>query len=117
MNSTRRNCAASGDVLTASVTVRNSGAVAGEEIVQLYIGDPVASRSRPVRELKGFQKIALQPGETKRVSFRITVDDLRFFRADRLAAPEHIWEPGTFIIEIGPSSDKLSAARVEWQAA
>ena len=105
-----------GDVLAASVSIRNSGAVAGEEIVQLYIGDPVASRSRPVRELKGFRKIALRPGETKRVRFQITVDDLRFFRADRLAAPKHIWEPGTFIIEIGPSSDKLSAARVEWRA-
>ena len=52
-------------VLVAGVTVRNVGTVAGEEIVQLYIGDPVASRSRPVRELKGFQKIALQPGEER----------------------------------------------------
>jgi beta-glucosidase len=105
-----------GDSLTASVIVRNAGPRAGEEIVQLYVGDPVASRSRPVRELKGFQKIALQPGETQRVSFRIAIDDLRFFRADRLAAPEHVWEPGTFIIEIGPSSDRLSALRIEWSA-
>jgi beta-glucosidase len=104
------------DRLTASITVRNAGTQAGEEIVQLYIGDPVASRSRPVRELKGFQKIALQPGETQRVSFRITIDDLRFFRADRLAEPEHVCEPGTFIIEIGPSSDRLWALRIEWAA-
>ena len=102
------------DILTASITVRNTSPIAGEEIVQLYIGDPVASRSRPMRELKGFRKIALRPNETQTVSFRITVDDLRFFRADRLAAPEHVWEPGTFIIEIGPSSDNLSAARIEW---
>src|SRR3546814_7976317 len=53
------------DRLTASVTVRNAGAVAGEEIVQLYIGDPVASRSRPRRELKAFQKILLPPGDRK----------------------------------------------------
>ena len=104
-----------GDILNATVTVRNAGAVAGEEIVQLYIGDPVASRSRPVRELKGFQKILLQPGEQQRVSFTITVADLRFFRADRLSAPEHIWEPGTFVVQIGPNSQTLSAVCVECQ--
>jgi beta-glucosidase len=105
------------DTLRATVTLRNTGAVAGEEIVQLYIGDPVASRSRPVRELKGFEKIALQPGEERRVSFTITVAELRFFRAERLCAPEHIWEPGTFYIEVGPSSQTLAAAFVEWRAA
>ncbi len=104
------------DALTATCIVRNAGSIAGEEIVQLYIGDPVASRSRPMRELKGFQKIALQPGLTQTVSFRITIDDLRFFLAHRLAAPEHIWEPGMFIIEVGPGSDRLSAAQIEWQA-
>src|SRR3546814_11288119 len=67
------------DRLTASVTVRNAGAVAGEEIVQLYIGDPVASRSRPLRELKAFQKILLPPGAAWRVSFEITVAHPRFF--------------------------------------
>jgi beta-glucosidase len=104
------------DVLNAGVTVCNTGSVAGEEIVQLYISDPVASRSRPVRELKGFQKILLQPGEERRVSFRITVDDLRFFRADRLCAPEHVFEPGSFIIHIGSSSEILHSAAVEWRA-
>jgi beta-glucosidase len=103
------------DVLTAAIMVRNSGALAGEEVVQLYIGDPVASRSRPVRELKAFRRIALAPGETQRVGFRITVDDLRFFRAGGLAAPEHVWEPGTFIVQIGASSDQLSSAIVEWR--
>src|SRR3546814_19919805 len=65
------------DRLTASVTVRNAGAVAGEEIVQLYIGDPVASRSRPLRELKAFQKILLPPGEAWRVSFEIRSEGRR----------------------------------------
>jgi beta-glucosidase len=102
-------------MVTASVELRNTGPLAGEEIVQLYIGDPVATRSRPRRELKGFQKVRLEPGDTRRVSFRITSDMLRFFRADRLAAPEHIWEPGAFVIEIGPSSEKLSAARIVWR--
>ena len=103
------------DTLKASVTVHNAGAVAGEEIVQLYVGDPVASRSRPVRELKGFQKVMLQPGEQRIVQFAVTTADLRFFRADRLAAPEAVWEPGAFVIEIGANSRDVSAARVEWQ--
>src|SRR3546814_17255632 len=104
------------DRLTASVTVRNAGAVAGEEIVQLYIGDPVASRSRPLRELKAFQKILLPPGEAWRVSFEITVAHLRFFRAARLGAPEHLWEPGTFIVEAGASSQKLAASTIHRRA-
>jgi beta-glucosidase len=104
------------DVLDASVTVRNTGPAAGEEIVQLYISDPVASRSRPVRELKGFKKILLQPGEERRVRFRITVEDLRFFRADSLTSLEPVFEPGTFLIQVGPSSEALSGAFVEWLA-
>ncbi len=108
--------AGEGDVLTASVTVRNTGAVAGEEVVQLYLGDPVASRSRPVRQLKDFQKIALQPGEERRVSFRITAAEIAFFRADRLADPELVWEPGLIRVEIGSSSQSLAAATVDWRA-
>jgi beta-glucosidase len=104
------------DTLTASVTVRNAGARVAEEIVQLYISDPVASRSRPLRELKGFRKIMLAPGEEKWVSFKIAAAELRFFRAERLAAPEPVFEPGTFIIQIGSSSQTLAAARVEWCA-
>src|SRR3546814_16687124 len=84
--------------LTATVTVRNAGAVAGEEIVQLYISDPVASRSRPLRELKGFQKNLLQPGEERSVGLGITVADLRFFRSEHLSSPEHVWGPGIFVL-------------------
>ena len=90
--------------------------MAGDEVVQLYIGDPVASRSRPVRELKGFQKVALAAGESRRVAFRITTDDLRFFRAERLSAPEHVFEPGAFVIEIGGSSDRLGTKRIVWRS-
>ncbi len=104
------------DTFTAGVTVRNTGARAAEDIVQLYIGDPVASRSRPLHELKGFRKIMLKPGEQQTVSFTIAAADLRFFRAERLAAPEPIFEPGTFIVQIGSSSQTLAAARIEWRA-
>jgi beta-glucosidase len=102
--------------LEASLTVRNTGRVAGEEIVQLYISDPVASRSRPVRELKGFQKIRLEPGEQQVVRFKITVAELRFFLVDRLAAFEQIWEPGQFSIQVGANSQALSTNCVEWRA-
>jgi beta-glucosidase len=104
------------DVLNVGVSVKNCGDFAGEEIVQLYIADPVASRSRPVRELKAFQKIELRPGEEQRVGFRVTSADLRYFRAERLAVPEYVFEPGIFRIEIGPSSAALTAATVEWRA-
>jgi beta-glucosidase len=104
------------DRLTASIVLRNAGRQAGQEIVQLYISDPVASRSRPVRELKGYRKVLLQPGEAQRVSFEITVEDLRFFRAERLAAPEHIWEPGRFFVQAGASSAQLAAVEIEWSA-
>lgn len=104
------------DSLTATVTVRNAGTMAGEEIVQLYISDPVASHTRPAYELKGFQRISLQGGEARPVSFRITATDLKFFIADRLAAPTHIFEPGTFVVQVGPSSQVLSAVAIDWRA-
>lgn len=104
------------DAFDVAITLRNTGRVATEEVVQLYIGDPVAGRSRPVRELKDFRKIALAPGEAKRVAFRVTVDQLRYVRADRLAAPKPVWEAGRFIVEIGPSSQRLTAVEIDWQA-
>jgi beta-glucosidase len=83
----------------ASVTVRNSGKRAGEEVVQLYLTDVVAGVSRPVRQLKAFQRIALAPGESKRVGFAITREHLRFWSNGRWLV-----EPGMFRVRIGPSS-------------
>jgi beta-glucosidase len=105
-----------GATLVATVAVRNTSAVAGEEVVQLYISDPVASRSRPVRELKGFQKIHLRPGEQQVVRFEITLDKLRFFHADRLSEFAPIWEPGKFLVQVGPDSQVLSTGCIEWRA-
>lgn len=96
--------------LTATVTLTNSGKYAGEEVVQLYITDPVASISRSVKDLKGFQKVALQPGESKEVSFVITTEELRFFNSEL----KKIWEPGTFIIHLGTSSANVKSAEVIW---
>jgi beta-glucosidase len=105
------------DSLEASVSVRNAGKRAGDEIVQLYIGDPVASRTRATRELKAFRKIRLKAGEIRRVTFQITKSELAYIQAERLSAPVSVCEQGRFVVQIGPSSDRLAAADFEWRAA
>jgi beta-glucosidase len=97
--------------LTASVTVTNSGAVAGKEVVQLYIRDVVGSTTRPVKELKGFEKIELKPGESRTVQFRITPEDLKFYNYDL----QYDWEAGDFEIMIGGNSRDVKKATVNWQ--
>ncbi|MBD1367055.1 beta-glucosidase BglX [Mucilaginibacter sp. ZT4R22] len=98
------------ETLTATVTVTNKGTYAGEEVVQLYISDPVASISRSVKELKGFQKINLQAGEAKEVSFTITPELLKFYNSQL----KYDWEPGEFIIQIGTNSADTHNAKVKW---
>jgi beta-glucosidase len=83
-----------------SVTVKNTGAMAGEEVVQLYIRDLVASVTRPGRELKRFEKIYLIPGEEKMIKFTLSPEDLLFYNPQNLP----IWEPGDFDVFIGGSS-------------
>jgi beta-glucosidase len=89
------------NTLTASVTVTNSGNFDGHEIVQLYIRDKVGSFTRPVKELKGFQKLFLKKGESKTVSFTISEEDLKFYNQKS----EFVAESGDFDIAIAPSSD------------
>ncbi|HWZ15074.1 MAG TPA: beta-glucosidase BglX [Mucilaginibacter sp.] len=98
------------ETLTASVTVTNTGQFAGEEVVQLYISDPVASISRSVKELKNYQKINLQPGEKKEVVFNITTNDLKFYNNQL----KYDWEPGKFIVQIGTNSNDTHVAAVQW---
>ncbi|MEB8330334.1 glycoside hydrolase family 3 C-terminal domain-containing protein [Flavobacteriaceae bacterium KMM 6897] len=87
--------------LKAFVTIKNNGAVAGEEIVQLYIRDLVGSVTRPVKELKGFKKIMLEPGQEQTVEFTITSKDLRFYNRQM----DFTAEPGDFDLFIGTNSD------------
>lgn len=89
---------------TVSVTVRNSGRVAGQEVVQFYVGDDKASVIRPVKELKHFEKVALKPGETKQVSYTIDDDDLKYFDEVR-----HEWvaERGAFTVYVGSSATDI----------
>lgn len=99
------------DRLIATLTVTNTGKMAGEETVQLYIGDPVASITQPVKKLIGFQKIQLEPGEMKAVSFNISRDDLSFFNNDL----RRVFEPGQFIIYIGTNSRDVQEGTIEWK--
>ncbi|MEY4617677.1 MAG: hypothetical protein RJB66_2637 [Pseudomonadota bacterium] len=92
-----------------SIPITNTGKRAGTEIVQLYIRDVFASVTRPVKELKGFKKIRLQPGETKIVEFSITLQDLEFYNQDL----KKVSEPGEFRIMIGPNSSDLKEIRFE----
>ncbi len=96
--------------LTAGVTVTNTGNKDGKEIVQLYIRDVAGSVTRPVKELKGFQKIELKAGESKTVSFNIIPDDLKFYNYDL----KYDWEPGEFVIMIGGNSRDVKTAKVNW---
>jgi beta-glucosidase len=96
--------------LTANITVTNSGKYEGTEIVQLYIRDLVGSVTRPVKELKGFQKISLKAGETRTVSFTITPEDLKFYNYDL----NFDWEPGDFEIMIGGNSRDVKVGKVNW---
>ncbi len=96
--------------LKASVDVTNSGNVDGEEVVQLYIRDLVGSITRPVKELKGFQKIFLKAGETKTVTFNITPEELKFYNSEL----KYDWEPGDFIIMIGGNSRDVKSGTVNW---
>ncbi|MEP6513970.1 MAG: fibronectin type III-like domain-contianing protein [Parafilimonas sp.] len=98
------------ETLTATVTVSNTGKYAGEETVQLYISDPVASVTRSVEDLKSFKKITLQPGEKREVSFTVTPNDLKFYNSDL----KYDWEAGEFIIQIGTNSSDTKSATVMW---
>ncbi|MBU4537818.1 MAG: beta-glucosidase BglX [Weeksellaceae bacterium] len=96
--------------IQASVTVTNSGNYDGAEVVQLYIRDMVGSITRPVKELKGFQKVFLKKGESKKVTFNISPEDLKFYNN----ALKFDWEAGEFDVMIGTSSDDVQHTKINW---
>jgi beta-glucosidase len=89
------------ETINVSVPITNSGKFDGKEVVQLYIRDVIGSVTRPLKELKGFQKIEIKKGETKTVTFEISIEDLKFYNADL----QFVAEPGKFEIFIGTNSD------------
>ncbi|HIJ70783.1 MAG TPA: beta-glucosidase [Planctomycetes bacterium] len=89
-----------GEGITVSFNLRNTGKYEGREIVQLYIRDRISSVTRPIKELKGFQKVGLKPGESKMVTFKLSTDDLKFYNQKM----EYVVEPGELDVMIGASS-------------
>lgn len=96
--------------LQVSVDVTNTGGCDGEEIVQLYVADKVASMVRPVKELKEFQKVFIPKGQTKRIDFTLNVCDLGFWNNSM----QYIVEPGSFEIMVGPNSEDLQKKEAFW---
>jgi len=98
-----------GAALTVGVDVRNTGSVAGTEVVQLYLRDTSASVEQPVRELKGFERVTLQPGESKRVEFPLGFDELSFYNVES----RRVVEPTTYKVWVGGSS--LASAETSFE--
>ena len=96
--------------LKVSVELKNSGKYDGAEIVQLYIRDLVGSNTRPVKELKGFQKVFLKAGESKTVTFNVTPEDLKFYDNNL----KYDWESGEFEFFVGGDSQKTVSQKVTW---
>lgn len=97
--------------LTVKVQLTNAGQYDGAEVVQLYLRDLTASVVRPVKELKGFQKVFLKAGETKEIVFQLNTNDLRFYNQSL----QHIWEPGEFHVMVGTSSAEVETRKIMWQ--
>jgi beta-glucosidase len=93
--------------ITASITVTNNGNYDGEEVVQLYIRDVVGSITRPLKELKGFQKVFLKKSESKKITFTIGIDDLKFYNSNL----QWLAEPGDFEVMIGTNSENVSMGK------
>lgn len=91
------------------VDVTNAGNRAGDEVVQLYIRDEISSVTRPIKELKGFQRVNIKPGETRTVSFSIGPDELQFYNREM----KRVVEPGKFKIMVGPNSVDLSSVSLD----
>jgi len=98
-----------GGSLKATVQVKNTGKVKGEEVIQWYIRDLVGSVTRPVKELKGFQKMELNPGESRTVAFTLTPDKLAFHRIDMSFGTE----PGEFLVFVGGNSSDVMQKRFQ----
>lgn len=98
-----------GETLTASVELTNSGQREGTEVVQMYVRDKVGSVTRPVKELKGFRRVTLQPGERTTVSFQLPISDLAFWNIDM----KRVVEPGEFTLWLGTNSDEGLSADFE----
>ena len=99
---------AAGQGVTVRVPVTNAGRMTGDEVVQVYLRDDVSSVTRPIKELVGFKRVTLTPGETRQVDIAIRPDAFAFWNRDM----ERVVEPGTFTIMVGPSSAELQETKL-----
>lgn len=99
-----------GEKVSVSITVSNTGKVKGEEVVQLYLRDKIASVTTPVTALKAFQKIELKPGESKKLSFELGFDEISLWNREM----QRVVEPGEFIVRVGSSSADIRAEKSFW---
>jgi beta-glucosidase len=102
-----------GGTAKLSVDVTNTGGRAGDEVAELYVHQKVASVTRPVKQLVGFQRVTLKPGETRTVDFRVTPEMLSLLNVDM----HRVVETGIFELMVGPSSDQTSTALLTVEAA
>ncbi|MEQ9305252.1 MAG: beta-glucosidase BglX, partial [Marinoscillum sp.] len=103
--------------LKVMVPITNTSETTGKEVVQLYIRDIVGSTTRPLKELKGFKKVAIEAGSTVTVSFTVTTDDLKFYTYNPERFDQSMiydWESGTFEIMVGSSSEDVQSVTVNW---
>lgn len=112
----RERLAGPHDVALVTVTVENTGTRSGSDVVLLFAHDPVARITRPMRELKGFQKVTLDPGERRDVSFRLRQGDLSYPLGESLGTVKWVFDPGTFILSVGPNARDTESVRIEWDA-
>ncbi len=103
-----------GDRARISVTLTNVGGRRGADVVQLYVSDPVARIVRPSQELKGFERVELDPGESRVVRFTLARDDLAYLVGESVETLERVWDPGRFVLHIGPNSRDLQSVEIEW---
>jgi len=96
------------DRVQVQLTVRNTGKIAGAETVQLYVGDPQASVPRPLKELKAFAKVFLQPGESRKITLTVPVEHCAFFEEK---SAKWVVEPGEFMLYVGNSSRNIVHAK------
>ena len=96
--------AGGGKEFTITFKVKNAGKVAGAEVAQVYVSDDKCSVVRPVKELKGFEKVYLKPGETKTISVKLDQEAFRFYD---LFTHDFVVEPGSFTVSVGSSSDDI----------
>lgn len=97
------------------VMVENIGTCPGSDVVQLYVRDPVARITRPLIELRGFEKVRLAPGERREVVFRLTREDLSYALGETPLSVERVFDPGSFVLATGPNSRDLQTVEITWR--